>query len=75
MQKTTYVFPIIGGRKVEYLMANIEAINIRLSDEQIKFIESVVPFDAGFPTTMIVSIIFVLFPPLIYSAICWLLNE
>ena len=48
MQKTTYVFPIIGGRKVEYLMANIEAINIRLSDEQIKFIESVVPFDAEF---------------------------
>ena len=75
MQKTTYVFPIIGGRKVEHLMANIEALNIRLSDEQIKFIESVVPFDAGFPTTMIVSIIFVLFPPLIYSAICWLLNE
>ena len=62
MQKTTYVFPIIGGRKVEHLMANIEALNIRLSDEQIKFIESVVPFDAGFPTTMIVSIIFVLFP-------------
>ncbi|PAV15806.1 arylalcohol dehydrogenase [Pyrrhoderma noxium] len=48
MQKTTYVFPIIGGRKVEHLMANIEALNIRLSDEQIKFIESVVPFDAEF---------------------------
>ncbi|EJD04794.1 uncharacterized protein FOMMEDRAFT_153886 [Fomitiporia mediterranea MF3/22] len=30
MQKTPYVFPIIGGRKVEYLMANIGALSIAL---------------------------------------------
>ena len=56
MQKTTHVFPIIGGRKVEHLMANIEALKISLSEGQIKFIESVLPFDPGFPNTFIVSV-------------------
>ena len=55
MQKTTHVFPIIGGRKVEHLMANIEALKIALSDEQIKYLESILPFDQGFPNNFIVS--------------------
>lgn len=55
MQKTPYVFPIIGGRKIEHLMANIEALKISLSHEQIQYIESVLPFDPGFPTWMVVS--------------------
>ena len=62
MQKAPYVFPIIGGRKVEHLMANIEALEISLSDDQIKFLESVVPFDPGFPNSMIVSWFFVQSP-------------
>ncbi|KAJ8489739.1 hypothetical protein ONZ45_g13463 [Pleurotus djamor] len=49
MHKAPYVFPIVGGRKVEQLKANIEALSISLSDEQIKYLESVVPFDLGFP--------------------------
>ncbi|KAK0449017.1 Aldo/keto reductase [Desarmillaria tabescens] len=53
MQKTPYVFPIIGGRKVEHLKANLEALDISLSKEQIKYLESVMPFDPGFPTTMV----------------------
>ncbi|KAI5119359.1 hypothetical protein M0805_008514 [Coniferiporia weirii] len=53
MQKTPYVFPIIGGRKVEHLMANVEALKISLSDEQIKYIESIIPFDPGFPNTFV----------------------
>jgi len=53
MQKTPYVFPIIGGRKVENLVANLEALDISLSDEHIKELESIIPFDIGFPTTMI----------------------
>ncbi|KAF8970112.1 NADP-dependent oxidoreductase domain-containing protein [Flammula alnicola] len=53
MQKTTFVFPIIGGRKVEHLLANLEALEISLSDEHIKYLESVVPFEPGFPTWMI----------------------
>jgi len=56
MQKTAYVFPIIGGRKVEHLLANVEALSIVLTDEHIKYIESVVDFDPGFPNTMIVSL-------------------
>ena len=55
MQKTPYVFPIIGGRKVEHLYANIEALDIALADEQIKELESAVPFDSGFPTSFFVS--------------------
>ena len=55
MHKTTHVFPIIGGRKVEQLEANIEALNVTLSEEQIKYLESSVPFDPGFPHTFCVS--------------------
>jgi len=53
-QKTPYVFPIVGGRKVEQLYENIEALDIRLSAEHIKSLESVLPFEPGFPHTMIV---------------------
>jgi len=53
MQKTPYVFPIIGGRKVEHLLANIEALEITLSNDQIKYLESVVQFEPGFPYWMI----------------------
>ena len=55
MQKTPYVFPIIGGRKVEQLEANLEALEIVLTPEHIKYLESIVPFDPGFPVSMIVS--------------------
>ncbi|KAH9480231.1 Aryl-alcohol dehydrogenase [NADP(+)] [Psilocybe cubensis] len=53
LHKTSYVFPIIGGRKVEHLLANVEALDISLTAEQIKYLESVVPFDAGFPHNMV----------------------
>ncbi|KAJ6577769.1 Aldo/keto reductase [Mycena capillaripes] len=53
MAKVPYCFPIIGGRKIEHLMSNIEALDISLSKEQIAYLESVVPFDPGFPVTMI----------------------
>ncbi|PPR05409.1 hypothetical protein CVT24_008023 [Panaeolus cyanescens] len=53
MHKAPFVFPIVGGRKVEHLHANLEALDISLSDEQIQYLESVVPFDPGFPNNMI----------------------
>jgi hypothetical protein len=56
MQKTPYVFPIIGGRKVDHLMANIDALNITLKPEHVKYLESIIPFDIGFPGAMIVSL-------------------
>ncbi|KAF5372519.1 hypothetical protein D9758_005276 [Tetrapyrgos nigripes] len=53
MQKTTYVFPVIGGRKVEHLEQNLEALDITLSSEQVAFLESQVSFDPGFPQSLI----------------------
>ncbi|EED81695.1 candidate aryl-alcohol dehydrogenase [Postia placenta Mad-698-R] len=53
MQKTPYVFPIVGGRKIEHLMDNIDALNIALSLEQIAYLEGVLPFDVGFPGSII----------------------
>ncbi|KAI0767475.1 Aldo/keto reductase [Fomes fomentarius] len=53
MQKTPYVFPVIGCRKLEQLQANIEALDIALSPEQIKYLENVLPFDLGFPHAMV----------------------
>ncbi|KAF5339647.1 hypothetical protein D9758_015583 [Tetrapyrgos nigripes] len=54
LHKTTNVFSIIGGRKVEHLDQNIEALDVSLTDEQIKFLETEArSFDPGFPFTMI----------------------
>lgn len=53
MHKAPFVFPIIGGRKVEHLQANSEALSISLSPEQVKFIDDVLPFDVGFPAKLI----------------------
>jgi aryl-alcohol dehydrogenase-like predicted oxidoreductase len=52
MQKAQYVFPIIGGRKVEHLMANIEGLTIHLTDKQVEELEGALPFDVGFPSNM-----------------------
>ena len=47
--KSPYVFPIVGGRKIEHLKSNIEALGIELSDEEIDEIDGAAPFDHGFP--------------------------
>jgi hypothetical protein len=49
------VFPIVGGRKVEHLHANIEALSIALSDAHIAHLEGILPFDIGFPGNFFVS--------------------
>jgi aryl-alcohol dehydrogenase-like predicted oxidoreductase len=53
MHKTPYVFPIVGGRKIEHLKGNIEALSVELSPEDIEEIEGTVPFDIGFPLSLI----------------------
>ncbi|KIW30652.1 hypothetical protein, variant 2 [Cladophialophora immunda] len=53
MQKTVNVFPIVGGRKVEHLHANIKALSIKLTDEQIQYLESQSDFSPGFPSTFV----------------------
>ena len=49
MNKTPYVFPIIGGRKIEHLKGNIEGLSLTLTEEDIKEIEDANAFDVGFP--------------------------
>ncbi|KAJ3528393.1 hypothetical protein NM688_g8004 [Phlebia brevispora] len=49
LQKTPYVYPIIGCRSAERIQKNVEALTITLSPEQIEFLESAVPFEPGFP--------------------------
>jgi hypothetical protein len=49
IQKAPNVIPVIGGRKVEHLHDNIHALSVRLTDQQIEFLESRTSFDLGFP--------------------------
>ena len=53
LAKTPNVFPLVGGRKVEYLHDNIQALSIKLSDKQIEFLENAKSFDIGFPNNFI----------------------
>ena len=66
MHKLPYVFPIIGGRKVEQLKENIAALDISLTPEQVQRIEQASPFDPGFPNDFIVGVLLaaVIFVPL-----------
>ncbi|OQD95254.1 hypothetical protein PENSOL_c021G01795 [Penicillium solitum] len=53
MSKAGNVFPLIGGRKVEHLKDNIQALSLKLTQEQIEHLESVRPFNPGFPHNFI----------------------
>jgi diketogulonate reductase-like aldo/keto reductase len=53
MSKAANVFPVIGGRKVKHLKDNIKALSIKLTDEQIEYLENVKPFAPGFPHNFI----------------------
>lgn len=53
MQRTPYVFPIVGGRTVDQLKSNVEALSLVLSIEDIDEIEKASPIDLGFPHGMI----------------------
>lgn len=53
MSKAPRVFPIVGGRKIEHLKGNIEALKIKLTPQQIEKLESVVEFDVGFPSNFL----------------------
>ncbi|KIJ22754.1 hypothetical protein M422DRAFT_196755, partial [Sphaerobolus stellatus SS14] len=55
LHKTPYVYPIMGVSNVEQLEANLKALDISLTPEHIKAMESVLPFEPGFPHDIIVS--------------------
>jgi hypothetical protein len=48
-----YVFPIIGGRKIEHLKSNIDALNIELSPKGLEEIDDAEDFDYEFPAELI----------------------
>lgn len=49
LHRAPYVFPICGGRSVEHLKGNIEALGLELSADDIAEIETGYDFDVGFP--------------------------
>ena len=53
MHKAPNVFPIVGQRSVGHLKANVEALRIRLTEEDLDEIDAAVPFDPGFPNSML----------------------
>lgn len=53
MAKTPNVFPLVGGRKVEHLQDNIAALKVKLTKEQIDFLEGVKSAHVGFPQDFI----------------------
>ncbi|KAI9865338.1 MAG: hypothetical protein M1824_003492 [Vezdaea acicularis] len=53
MAKVPYVVPVVGGRKIEHLKGNIEALSVELSEQDIVEIEKATPFDFGFPMNML----------------------
>ena len=67
MQKAPYVFPVIGGRKVEHLYANLEALEIALTPGHIASLDGVMPFRKGFPYDMFVGIFPFRTSPLSYA--------
>lgn len=53
LHKAPYVFPLVGQRKVANLFSNITALSIKLTPEEIRELETVIPFDVGFPLNFI----------------------
>lgn len=53
MAKAPNVFPLVGGRKVEHLQDNIQALSLRLTASQMEYLESQTSFDVGFPSNFI----------------------
>lgn len=60
LQKQPYVFPLVGGNKPAQLLATAAGIALTLTPAHIAAIEAAAPFDAGFPHTYIVRLLFLL---------------
>ena len=53
LHKAPYVFPILGGRTIDHLKQNIEALTLELTKEEIEEIESSAHFEYGFPSDIL----------------------
>lgn len=58
LQKTPYVFPIVGARKVEHIQGSINGLAVELTEDEIAAIEKAYPFDHGFPHTFLSGTLF-----------------
>lgn len=58
MQKAPYVFPLVGGRKVEHIKSNIDALKVDLTEEDVAKIDEAYRFDPGFPHTFLSGTLF-----------------
>ena len=58
MHKTIYVFPILGGRKVDHVAGSIGALSVALWPEEMGEIEAAYEFDPGFPHTFLSGTLF-----------------
>lgn len=58
LQKAPYVFPIVGGRKVDHIKGNIESLDIELTDEEMAEIDNSYAFDHGFPHSFLSGSLF-----------------
>ncbi|EWZ43388.1 sterigmatocystin biosynthesis dehydrogenase stcV [Fusarium oxysporum Fo47] len=53
MQKAQFVFPIVGGRKLEHIENNIRGLRVALTDDDMGKIDTASPFNPGFPHTFL----------------------
>lgn len=53
MHKAPYVFAVVGGRKVEHIKGNIEALKLVLTEDDVAKIDRGNRFDPGFPHTFL----------------------
>ncbi|KAJ5105982.1 NADP-dependent oxidoreductase domain-containing protein [Penicillium alfredii] len=53
MQKTPYVFPIVGARKVSHIDGSIAGLSVTLTEDEVGQVEKAYPFDHGFPHTFL----------------------
>ncbi|RYP69858.1 hypothetical protein DL771_005869 [Monosporascus sp. 5C6A] len=51
--KGPYIFPVVGARRVEHLKDSIEALGLELTKDDVEEIEKAVPFDFGYPQTIL----------------------
>ncbi|KAH8587365.1 NADP-dependent oxidoreductase domain-containing protein [Bisporella sp. PMI_857] len=53
LQKTPYVFPIVGARTVEHVEAFADGLSIEMSQQDLDFIDGAIPFNPLFPMTFL----------------------
>ena len=51
--KAPNVLPVVGERKIEHLHDNIASLDMRLTKDEIRFLESKNEFDVGFPASFV----------------------